>query len=66
MNLNMGIAFRETKKGIYLLPFGNILILSSFTFKNIYKMTMHYLTCVQALKVLPKIHLRFILIIIDL
>ncbi len=31
-NLNMGIAFKETQKYIYLLPFGNISKLSSFTF----------------------------------
>jgi hypothetical protein len=37
MNLNMGIAFRETQKYIYLLPFGNISKLSYFAFlkKNI-------------------------------
>jgi hypothetical protein len=28
----MGIAFKETQKYIYLLPFGNISKLSSFTF----------------------------------
>ncbi len=32
MNLNMGIAFRETQKKVYLLPFGNISKLSSFIF----------------------------------
>jgi hypothetical protein len=31
-NLNMGIAFNETQKNVYLLPFGNISKLSSFTF----------------------------------
>jgi len=36
MNLNMGIAFKETQKNIYLLPFDNISKLCSFTFfKNI-------------------------------
>jgi hypothetical protein len=36
MNLNMGIAFREIEKKVYLLPFGNISKLSFFTFfKNI-------------------------------
>jgi hypothetical protein len=33
MNLNIGIAFMETQKGI-LLPFGNISKLNSFTFKT--------------------------------
>jgi len=33
-NLNMSIAFRETQKKVYLLPFGNISKLSSFTFKK--------------------------------
>jgi len=33
-NLNMGIAFRETQKKVYLLPFGNISKLSSFTFSK--------------------------------
>jgi hypothetical protein len=32
MNLNMGIAFRETEKKVYLLPFGNFSKLSSLTF----------------------------------
>jgi hypothetical protein len=32
MNLNINIAFRETQKKVYLLPFGNISKLSSFTF----------------------------------
>ncbi len=32
MNLNMGIAFRETQKKVFLLPFSNISKLSSFTF----------------------------------
>jgi len=31
-NLNMGIAFRETQKNVYLLPFGNISKLSYFIF----------------------------------
>ncbi len=31
-NLNMGIAFKETQKNVYLLPFGNIFKLSSFIF----------------------------------
>jgi hypothetical protein len=31
-NLNMGIAFKETQKKVYLLSFGNISKLSSFTF----------------------------------
>jgi hypothetical protein len=31
-NLNMSIAFKETQKYIYLLPFGNISKLTSFTF----------------------------------
>jgi len=31
-DLNMGIAFRETQIYIYLLPFGNISKLSSFSF----------------------------------
>jgi hypothetical protein len=33
-NLNMGIAFRETQKYIYILPFGNISKLSSFIFSK--------------------------------
>jgi len=33
-NLNMGIAFKETKIYIYLLPFGNISKLISFTFRK--------------------------------
>ncbi len=32
MNLNMGIAFKETKKKVYLLPFGNIFEVKFFTF----------------------------------
>jgi hypothetical protein len=35
MNLNTGMAFRETKKEVYLLPFGNISKLSFFTLKKI-------------------------------
>ncbi len=31
-NLNMGIAFTETQKKVYLLPFDNISKLSSLTF----------------------------------
>jgi hypothetical protein len=46
MNLNMGIAFRETQKNVYLLPFGNISKLSSFIFLKKYKMTLHCFTYV--------------------
>ncbi len=65
-NLNMGIAYRETQKNIYLLPFGNISKLSSFTFFKKCKRTLHCFTYVQALKLPPKMHPKFILIIIDL
>ncbi len=32
MSLNMGIAFKETQKNEYILPFDNISKLSSFIF----------------------------------
>ncbi len=47
-NLNMGIAFRETQKKIYLLPFGNISKLSSFTFfKNILNDIILFYICLN-------------------
>jgi len=35
MNLNMDITFKETRKKVYLLLFGNISKLSSFILKKI-------------------------------
>ncbi len=45
-NLNMGITFKETQKKVYLLSFGNISKLSSFTFFKKYTMTLHCFTYV--------------------
>ncbi len=52
-NLNMGITFMETQKNIYLLPFGNISKLSSFTLYIYNDIALFYI-CLSHKKIRPK------------